>query len=161
MFDLVAGSRRCRAAATIGWKEIKADVQPPTDKATRIVQNVVENLQRKDLSLYEQARACAELRTQGLKVKDIAAQTGMSEQDVSNLAAMFKGLPKLVLNDWEAGHEAATFNYLRELTTAAKEAKSPEEGAEIVLERWKTRTELYKDFNEALVTEDEPEEPEE
>lgn len=149
-FDLIAGSRRVRAARFLDWKEIRATVDSPTEVSHRIVKNVVENLQRKDLTLFEQARACAKLREEKLKVKDIAEKTGLSEQYVSNLALMYKGLPTIVLKAWEEQHEAATFNYLRELTTAAKDAPSAEEGNEIVLSKWQTRVGLYKDFEDEL-----------
>ena len=154
MYDLVAGSRRVRAAVSIGWKEIRATVDPPTEISQRIVKNVVENLQRKDLSLYEQARACSKLRDEKLSLKDIAEKTGLSVAYVSNLAGMYKGLPTIVLKAWEENHEAATFNFLRDLLTVAKEAPSPEEGAEAVLAKWQARTELYIDFQRALVADE-------
>lgn len=154
MYDLVAGSRRVRAAVSIGWKEIRATVDPPTESSQRIVKNVVENLQRKDLTLFEQARACAKLRDEKLALKDIAEKTGLSVAYVSNLAGMHKGLPTLVLKAWEENHEAATFNFLRDLLTVAKEAPSPEQGAEEVLAKWQARTELYIDFQRALVADE-------
>lgn len=154
MYDLVAGSRRIRAAILLGWTEVRATVDAPTEVAHRIVKNVVENLQRKDLTLYEQARACSKLRDEKLKLKEIAEKTGLSEQYVSNLTTMYKTLPTIVLKAWEAGESAATFDYLRELATLAKSAKSPEEGAEVVLAKWQTRTALYKDFAEDLAEDD-------
>lgn len=153
-YDLVAGSRRMRAAALLSWTEVRATVDPPTEQVHRIVMNIVENLQRKDLTLFEQARACAKLKDDKMKVKDIAEKTGLSEQYVSNLSVMYTTLPTLVLKAWEQCNEAATFNYLRELTTAAKKAPSKEEGAEIVLEKWQTRTALYSDFAETLAEDD-------
>jgi len=160
MFDLVAGSRRCLAAVTLGWTEIRANVEPSTDSPTRIIKNIIENQQRKDLSLYEQARACSKLRDEKLSLKEIAEKTGISPGYVSNLVNMFNKLPTLVLKAWEDKQEPATFDFLRDLTTVVKEAKTPQAGAEVALQQWTDRVELYKDFNESL-TPDEESDPEE
>jgi len=150
-YDLVTGSRRVRAARLVGMKEIRADVSPVTDPATRIVKNIVENEQRKDLTLFEQARAYAKLREikdadgkPAMKVDDIAAATGKSKQHVSNLATMFVKLPQLVKTEWEAGSPAATFKYLQSL--AQMKGETPEAVAEQQVMAWKERTEMYADF---------------
>jgi ParB family transcriptional regulator, chromosome partitioning protein len=148
MYNLIAGSRRMRAAASIGWTDIRANVSALTDEASGIVKNIVENLQRKDLSLFEQARACSKLRDEKLKLKDITVKTGLSEQYVSNLVTMYNKLPSLVNKAWAEGHEVATFNFLRDLTSI-KEG-TPEATAEKQLARWQERTELYQDFQAEL-----------
>lgn len=157
MYNLIAGSRRMRAVAALGWSEVRCTVDAPTEPSNGLIKNIVENLQRKDLTLFEQARACAKLREEKIKIKDIAQKTGLSESHVSNLAVMYKGLPTLVLKDWESQNEAATFNFLREL--AAIKEPTPEATAEKQLERWEERVHLYADFNEELDTPEEtPEE---
>lgn len=163
MYELVTGSRRTRAAMHLGWKEIKAEVGPITDSATRIIRNVTENQQRQDLTLFEQARACARLRDEKISIKQIAAKTGLSEQYVSNLAVMFHRLPSLITAQWQAQHEAATFTFLREITSAAadKSLKTDEAKAERMIEMWQKRVELYNDFQESMsAEEDEPDEDE-
>lgn len=52
---LVAGERRLRAAKKLGWFSIPAIVIPEKDEGRLKVIQLVENLQRKDLSLMEKA----------------------------------------------------------------------------------------------------------
>ena len=53
-FELIAGERRFRAAARLGWTEIAAVVRPTDDRAA-LTLAMVENLQRADLDPIEEA----------------------------------------------------------------------------------------------------------
>jgi ParB/RepB/Spo0J family partition protein len=150
-YDLVAGSRRYRAAQLLDMKTIRANVEPPTDPGTRIMKNIVENEQRQDLTLYEQARAYATLRSpSGGKVplKVVAEKTGKSEQHISNLATMFHKLPAIVKTDWEKSHPAANFKFLHSLSQI--KADTPEATAEKQVLAWKERVEMYEDFDKVI-----------
>lgn len=127
-FLLVFGGRRFAAAKAIGWKEIPAVIEPPGDEKagqftlSAMVDNVIENLARKDLTTYEIARALSELRapggdtTKGLKLEDIVKKTGLSKGYISNLVVTFQKLnPKIRDVQWQGGHSNAQLSFLREL----------------------------------------------
>lgn len=145
---LVTGSRRLAAARMNGWTEIRADVRPKSDEVTRIVQNFVENNQRYDLSLYEQARAISKMKDAGATGPDIAAATGYSKQKISNLIGMYTRLPPAIHEKWRAGHKAATFEFLQGL--AVMKAKTPEALAEAQVEAWGDRAALFDKFDDKL-----------
>jgi ParB/RepB/Spo0J family partition protein len=147
---LVLGSRRLRAAKTLDWADIRADVQPASDPVTRVARNILENVKRKDLTSYEQARACAKLRDLGLTGPEIGERLGFSKQKVSNLAVSFNALPPNVLDEWRQNHPAATVDFLRELASVGKEEKDPEKRAQAITEAWEDRKELLVEAAEVV-----------
>jgi ParB/RepB/Spo0J family partition protein len=77
-YELVAGARRLRAAAAAGLAEIPATVVELDDRQALEVQ-VVENLQRQDLGVLEEARGFELLhREHGYEVAALAAKVGKS-----------------------------------------------------------------------------------
>jgi|SRR5882672_1043737 len=141
-YRLVIGSRRLRAAKLLGWTNISAFVAPNTDEPTRVIQNITENVQRKDLSQFEQARACVKLRELGLKAEDVGGRLGFSKQKVSNLAVSYIALQKTpaILDAWRQEHPAATVDFLRELATV--KGKTEEDTASKVSDAWDARVKL-------------------
>ncbi|MFT0174888.1 ParB/RepB/Spo0J family partition protein [Paraburkholderia mimosarum] len=55
-YELVAGERRCRAARLVGLTELRAYVIELTDEEAKDAR-LAENIQRKNLTLFEEARA--------------------------------------------------------------------------------------------------------
>ncbi len=55
-YELIAGHRRLEAAKTLGWTEIAAAVREETAEQAYIL-TLVENLQREDLTVHEEAEA--------------------------------------------------------------------------------------------------------
>lgn len=76
-YELIAGARRFRAAKAAGLAEIPAIVQDLDDRAALEVQ-VIENLQRADLGVLEEARGFALLQSHGYEVAALAAKVGKS-----------------------------------------------------------------------------------
>ena len=74
------GERRWRAAKTLGWKEIEANVQPPlngTGRQDRLVRAMVANLQRADLDPIEEAQAYRKMLDElGMNKSEIGRKTG-------------------------------------------------------------------------------------
>jgi len=141
-YRLVIGSRRLRAAKLLGWTKLNAFVAPDTDEPTRVIQNITENVQRKDLTQFEQARACVKLRELGLKAEDVGGRLGFSKQKVSNLAVSYIALQKTpaILDAWRQEHPAATVDFLRELATV--KGKTEEDTASKVSDAWDARVKL-------------------
>lgn len=153
---LVIGSRRLRAVKAAGLPEFRADVTPLSDESTRVIHNITENVKRKDLTQYEQARACVKLRELGLKADDVGKRLGFSKQKVSNLAVSYVSLQKTprVLDAWRTEQPAATVDFLREL--AGIKGKTEEATVEKIEEAWDARVKLL-DKADALIDPPTPE----
>lgn len=86
-YDLVMGHRRHAAAALAGLKTIPAIVRPAgaADVADReaLIDRMVENLQRHDLAVVDEARGFARLKSLGLTQDAIAKAVGRNPGHVS------------------------------------------------------------------------------
>lgn len=85
LYQLVAGERRWRAAQIAGLKEIPALIKKmPEEEA--IIESLVENIHRKDLTDVERENAIHELWTSArFKTKlEISSALGLKEKDVSD-----------------------------------------------------------------------------
>lgn len=81
-FEVVAGERRYRAAKTVGLGEVPAVVRELTElEAVELA--VIENLQRVDVSPFEEAEGFARLIAEaGYSVESLAAKLGKSAQTI-------------------------------------------------------------------------------
>ncbi|HHU91882.1 MAG TPA: nucleoid occlusion protein [Halanaerobiaceae bacterium] len=83
-YELVAGERRYRACLALGLKEIPAIVKEIDDPELAEIA-LVENLQRKDLSFLEEARAYQQLiKIFGLTQRELAEKIGKSQSTIAN-----------------------------------------------------------------------------
>lgn len=79
-----AGHRRRKAARELGWTHIDAVIRDaPADNVTRIVLQLTENGQRKDLNYIEEAKAYKQLVTEGLTQEQVADRCGKSAPTIS------------------------------------------------------------------------------
>lgn len=89
-YELIAGERRWRAAKMAGLSQMPALVREVDDKSLAILA-LVENVQRDDLSAYEQAEALEALRTKyNYTQKQLADLIGMSRVAVANIIRLLK-----------------------------------------------------------------------
>lgn len=72
------GERRWRAHQIAGLTTIQAIIAPPLDERTRLIRGLVENLQRGELNVIEEAHAFRRLRQMGCANQEISRQTGRS-----------------------------------------------------------------------------------
>src|SRR6185503_14953327 len=94
-FELVAGERRLRAAARLGWTEIPAIVKDYDDKAL-LTMALVENLQRSDLNPIEEAEGYSRLAAEfELTQQEIAEVVGKDRSTVANSLRLLN-LPTVV-----------------------------------------------------------------
>lgn len=94
-FELLAGERRFRAAASLGWSDIPAIVRDVDDR-TALTLALVENLQRADLNPIEEAEGYAQLvQTFSLTQQDVADAVGKDRSTVAN-ALRLLSLPPIV-----------------------------------------------------------------
>lgn len=94
-FELVCGERRLRAAKMAGLKKIPAIIVELSDKESAVVA-ITENLQRKDLSFFEEAESMHNLIEFHSFTQDMVAQKlGKSQAAVANKIRLLK-LPESV-----------------------------------------------------------------
>ncbi len=110
-YTLVAGERRWRAARRIGLRDIPAIIRESDDRSL-LTEALVENLQREDLSPFEEAAAYQELLEDfGLTHDEIGKRVGKSRSAITNalrlllLPASIQG--KLERGELSAGHARA------------------------------------------------------
>ena len=83
-YELVAGERRLRASKIAGMDTIPVMVKELTDKESLEIA-LIENIQRADLSILEEAEAYKRLRDEfGLTQEDVAYRVGKSRSLVAN-----------------------------------------------------------------------------
>jgi len=94
-FELIAGERRFRAAARLGWTDIAAVIRP-TDDRTSLTLALVENLQRADLDPMEEADGYQRLIEEfSLSQQEVADVVGKDRSTVAN-ALRLRTLPTAV-----------------------------------------------------------------
>ena len=93
---VVTGERRLRAAQRAGLETVPAVIREQLDSAAQLELALVENLQRRDLTPLEEARAFEHLRTSlGLTQAEIAERVAMDRSTVANALRLLK-LPEEV-----------------------------------------------------------------
>lgn len=94
VYDLVAGERRLTAAREAGLHEVPCLVMALDDQQ-RVTAMLIENLQREDLSVLEEARGIRRLVERGLSQREIAGKLGCGQSHVSKRLALL-GLPEQI-----------------------------------------------------------------
>lgn len=107
-FELIAGERRFRASELAGLKEVPAIMMEADDlKVLEIA--LIENLQREDLNVIEEAEGYRELQQQfGLTQEEIAQKVGKGRATVANALRLLEldDLCRKLVSDGDlsAGH---------------------------------------------------------
>src|SRR3982751_4950462 len=102
-FELIAGERRLRAAAEVGWKEIPAIIKEIDDR-TLLTLALVENLQRTDLNPIEEGQGYQRLAKEfGLTQQQIAETVGKDRTTISNMVRLLQ-LPDQARRLLQEGH---------------------------------------------------------
>ena len=83
-YELVSGERRLRAAKEAGLKQIPAVIIETTARQSAIYA-ILENIQRQDLSVFEEARALRCLITEwGVTQEEAAQKLGKAQSTIAN-----------------------------------------------------------------------------
>jgi ParB family chromosome partitioning protein len=102
-YMVIAGERRWRAAGAAGLKTVPAVIRERLGARDELALALVENLQRRDLSALEEARAFEHLRSEhGLSQVEIANQVGMDRSTVANALRLLR-LPEKIQEMVESG----------------------------------------------------------
>ena len=111
-YELIAGERRLRAAKLAGLTEVPAHVLEIEDDVEMMEMALIENIQRENLNVVEEAEAYAMLNNNyKLSHTAIAKAVGKSRANISNTLRLLK-LPAEVIeslrkNEISAGHARA------------------------------------------------------
>ena len=89
-YELVAGERRLRAAALAGLTKVPCVLIKCTDKESAIFA-LLENIQRSDLNMFEEAKGISRLiRKFGLTQEEAARKLGKKQSTVANKLRLLK-----------------------------------------------------------------------
>lgn len=92
-YELIAGERRLRAAALLGMEAVPCVILE-TDETESAALAIIENLQRENLNMFEQASAISSLiRMYDLTQEDIARKLSVSQSFVANKLRLLRYLP--------------------------------------------------------------------
>ena len=96
-YELVAGERRLRASVLAGLRKVPCIVLKCSEKESAIYA-LLENLQRSDLGIFEEARGISKLiRRYGLTQEEAANRLGKSQSTIANKLR----LPRLTYEEQE------------------------------------------------------------
>lgn len=105
-YVLIAGERRWRAAKRAGLSEIPAVIRETTGNST-LVEALVENVQRQDLTPLEEAHAYQQLlENYGMTQEQVAGRVGKSRPAISNTLRLLQ-LPPAVQELVDSGELSA------------------------------------------------------
>ena len=95
-YELIGGERRLRAAMICGLEQVPCLVLEVSRESSCLL-SLIENLQRRDLDFWEEAKALERLTTvYGLSQEEAAAKVGKSQSAVANKLRLLR-LPQEVL----------------------------------------------------------------
>ncbi len=103
-YTLLIGHRRCAAAGIAGIKELPCMIVEGMEKKEQLSTMLEENMQRNDLTIYEQAQGFQMMIDLGETAEQIAEKTGFSQTTVRHRLNIAK-LDQTVLKEKEKDEE--------------------------------------------------------
>ena len=89
-YELIAGERRLRAAVMAGLRRVPCVIHK-TDDETSALYSVIENLQRSNLTVFEESEGINRLITEyGMSQAEAAARLGIAQSTLSNKLRLLK-----------------------------------------------------------------------
>ena len=89
-FELIAGERRLKAAVMAGLRRVPCVIHK-TDDETSALYSVIENLQRSNLTVFEESEGINRLITEyGMSQAEAAARLGIAQSTLSNKLRLLK-----------------------------------------------------------------------
>lgn len=114
-YTILTGERRYRAAKKLGLEFIPCIVHEEMDETKKRALQLIENLQRKDLTVIETAKGFKALLESGLSQRSIARQLGLSDGYISKVLSIFN-LPSEWLQEIESHYKSISFKELYEIS---------------------------------------------
>lgn len=140
-YELIAGERRLRAAMLCGLDQVPCLVMEVSRESSCLL-SLIENLQRRDLDFWEEAKALERLtQVYGLSQEEVAGKVGKSQSAVANKLRLLR-LPQEVLSLLRKS--GFTERHARALLRLPDPAAQQEATQRMVREGWTVaRTEQY------------------
>ena len=140
-YELIAGERRLRASLLCGLSEVPCLIMD-VGREDSCLLSLIENLQRRDLDFWEEAKALERLvRVYGLSQEEAAAKVGKSQSAVANKLRLLR-LPEEALELLRQNN--GTERHARALLRLPDPAAQTAGAALVVREGWTvSRTEQY------------------
>lgn len=89
-YELIAGERRLKAAMAAGLRRVPCVIHK-TDDETSALYSVIENLQRSNLTVFEESAGINRLITEyGMSQSEVAARLGIAQSTLSNKLRLLK-----------------------------------------------------------------------
>lgn len=89
-YEIISGERRCRASKLAGLEEIPCIIMDVNEEQSAVLA-LIENIQRSDLSFFEEAMAINELiSVYGLTQQEAAKRLGKAQSTVANKLRLLK-----------------------------------------------------------------------
>lgn len=161
-YEIIAGERRYKASCLAGLKKVPAIINN-TDDNTSAEIALLENLQRKNLSVIEEAQSYKKLMDRGFTQEEIASKLGVSQSSIANKMRLLN-LPKdvqnaLLYNRISERHARSLLslpdadmqrNLLNRIITEKLTVKQTEEEISAILNRNKEQEPLPEDIQRFL-----------
>ena len=161
-YEIIAGERRYKASCLAGLKKVPAIINN-TDDNTSAEIALLENLQRKNLSVIEEAQSYKKLIDRGFTQEEIASKLGVSQSSIANKMRLLN-LPKdvqnaLLYNRISERHARSLLslpdadmqrNLLNRIITEKLTVKQTEEEISAILNRNKEQEPLPEDIQRFL-----------
>jgi ParB/RepB/Spo0J family partition protein len=93
-YEIVYGNRRFLAVSKLGYSKISCVIKNNKDEKENDIQNLTENIQRRNITLTEAGRYMKLLSDQGLNPKEIAARIGVANGYVESCLRAWEDVPK-------------------------------------------------------------------
>lgn len=97
-YQIVYGNRRLQACEKLGWKTIPAVLYTELDDKELLIKNVIENVQRKNITPVEIGRIIEQLSFKGLTIPEISARLDMPASTIRTLFDLYKNFPEEMRN---------------------------------------------------------------
>ena len=161
-YEIIAGERRYKASCLAGLKKVPAIINN-TDDNTSAEIALLENLQRKNLSVIEEAQSYKKLMDRGFTQEEIASKLGVSQSSIANKMRLLN-LPKdvqnaLLYNKISERHARSLLslpdadmqrNLLNKIISEKLTVKQTEEEISAILNRNKEQEPLPEDIQKFL-----------
>ena len=144
-YELIAGERRLRAAKLLGLKKVPC-ILKHADNLTAAYLTIIENLQRSDLGIFEEAQGISRLITvYGLTQCEVAEKLGIAQSTLSNKLRLLR-LDPILRQRIEAAR--LTERHARALLRLKEEAR--EEALNVILAKQMTLSETEEYIEKLL-----------
>lgn len=161
-YEIIAGERRYKASVLAGLKKIPAIIME-TDDNTSAEIALLENIQRKNLSVIEEAQSYKKLIDKGFTQDDIATKLGVSQSAIANKLRLLN-LPKevqdaLLYNRISERHARSLLtlnnadlqkNLLNRIISERLTVKQTEDEVSMILSRKEEQKEIPQDIMKFL-----------